>query len=144
MNLLIICEENASRSQMAQAVMERLVPEAEIVSAGLKPAGSIHPLAIRAAFEAGYSLLGQRPKSLDSLAGQAFDMVLSLCESPEVTLPVSLQNKVQFSLNLPDPARAQGSLDQQTQSFCRCFEEIQLGCELIFSRQVLAQRECRV
>ncbi len=46
--VLFLCTGNSCRSQMAEAIVNaRIGEDWEAVSAGTKPAGTVHPLAIR-------------------------------------------------------------------------------------------------
>ena len=43
MTVLFLCRQNAGRSQMAQAFLERVAPEHAAVSAGSNTAAAVHP-----------------------------------------------------------------------------------------------------
>lgn len=63
--VLFVCNQNAGRSQMAQALFERHAPEdVRGESAGDSPAGQIHPVVVEAMQEIGIDLTGRRPKRL--------------------------------------------------------------------------------
>ena len=47
MRYLVLCTGNRCRSQMAHGILEQLHPEAEVCSAGVRPASEVHPLAIK-------------------------------------------------------------------------------------------------
>ena len=47
--ILILCTGNSCRSHMAEGILQKaLGPDFEVASAGSKPAGYVHPLAIKA------------------------------------------------------------------------------------------------
>lgn len=63
--VLFVCNQNAGRSQMAQAFFERYAPEglwAE--SAGNHPIAAIHPVVLEAMAEVGIDLSARSPKKL--------------------------------------------------------------------------------
>ena len=63
--VLFICVGNSSRSQMAEALFNRLVQgRARAVSAGTEPARAIDPNAVAVMAELGIDISGQSPKSL--------------------------------------------------------------------------------
>jgi arsenate reductase (thioredoxin) len=63
--VLFVCNQNAGRSQMAQALFERHAPDdIRGESAGDTPASSIHPVVVEAMKEVGIDLSDRRPKRL--------------------------------------------------------------------------------
>ena len=55
--ILILCTGNSCRSQMAEAVLRAAAGElVEACSAGSKPAGRVHPLALKVMAEIGLDL----------------------------------------------------------------------------------------
>jgi len=63
--VLFVCTQNAGRSQMAQAFLERYAPaDLRAESAGLEPADHIHPVVIEAMREVQIDLSDRRPKKL--------------------------------------------------------------------------------
>jgi arsenate reductase len=75
-NVLILCTGNSCRSQMAEGLWQHLgAGEWRAASAGSKPAGYIHPLAVKAMQERGIDIAQGRSKSLDEYACQEFRRV---------------------------------------------------------------------
>lgn len=98
--VLFVCVENSNRSQMAEAFghLQRRV-DVETQSAGSRPSGRINPKAIRFMAELGYSLEGQRSKSLDDITGE-FDAVITMgCGDNCPWIPARLRE----DWALPDP-----------------------------------------
>lgn len=63
--VLFVCNHNAGRSQMAQAVFERYGPaDVRAESAGTEPAPAIWPPVVEAMREIGLDLSGRTPKKL--------------------------------------------------------------------------------
>lgn len=63
--VLFVCNQNAGRSQMAQAFFERDAPEGfRAESAGTTPAARVHPEVISVMRELGIDLDGRRPQRL--------------------------------------------------------------------------------
>jgi arsenate reductase len=63
--VLFVCTQNAGRSQIAQALLDRHGPDdVRAESAGAEPANRVHPEVVEAMREIGIDLSGQRPKKL--------------------------------------------------------------------------------
>jgi arsenate reductase len=63
--VLFVCNQNAGRSQMAQAFFERYGPEdVRAESAGDSPADRVHPEVVEAMQEVGIDLSARRPQKL--------------------------------------------------------------------------------
>ena len=64
--VLFLCTGNSCRSQMAEAWLRHLAGDRfESLSAGAKPAGYVHPLAIRVMQEAGLDISKQTSKHIN-------------------------------------------------------------------------------
>lgn len=59
----------------------------DVVSAGSRPAGFVHPLAIRALAEIGISADDQYSKSADEFLNETFDVVVTVCDSAAQDCP---------------------------------------------------------
>ena len=75
--VLILCTGNSCRSHMAEGILRAAAGDVlDVQSAGSKPAGYVHPLAIRALAEIGIDISGHRSKSVDEFAGRNLDFTL--------------------------------------------------------------------
>ncbi len=102
---------------MAEAIVNaRLGERWEAFSAGSRPANTVHPLAIKALIEIGIEHHG-KPKMLNVFAGQAFDVVVTLCEDSDDNCPVWLGRGKKLHRPFPDPARVEGSEEKVMQAF---------------------------
>jgi arsenate reductase (thioredoxin) len=107
--VLILCTGNSARSQLAEAIINaRMRNEWEAFSAGTRPSGYVHPNALRALAEIGIYHEG-RSKSVDEFKGQAFDLVVTVCDSAAEDCPVWLGMGKRVHLSFPDPAKATGT-----------------------------------
>lgn len=59
----------------------------DVVSAGSRPAGWVHPLAIRALADVGIDAAGQTSKSADPFINEPFDVVVTVCDSAAQDCP---------------------------------------------------------
>ena len=98
--VLVVCVENANRSQMAEAFAHIHGGDSvEALSAGSKPSGVINPKAIRFMAELGYDLARHDSKSLDQIDGE-FDAVITMgCGDNCPWIPA----KRREDWGLPDP-----------------------------------------
>ncbi len=96
---LFVCVQNAGRSQLAQALYERLGGEAR--SAGTEPADEIHRAVIEALEEIGIDVEGRRPKALAPEDVEWADVVVTMgCGDACPVLP----GREYVEWNLADPA----------------------------------------
>jgi arsenate reductase len=94
-----VCIGNAGRSQMAQALYERLGGEAR--SAGSHPEHELHPEVIEVMRELGVDLSDRRPRGIEQDDVQWADVVVTMgCGDACPVLP----GKRYLDWNLPDPA----------------------------------------
>jgi arsenate reductase len=115
--VLFLCTGNSCRSQMAEAIVNARYPEWKASSAGTKPAGYVHELAIEALSEIGISHAGAS-KHVDDLLSKDFDLVVTVCDSAAEECPVwpgKAGRRVHHSF--VDPARAEGTLEERRQVF---------------------------
>ncbi len=103
--VLFLCTGNSCRSQMAEAIVNARLGETwEAVSAGTKPALSVHPKAVAALAEIGIRHSG-RTKSVDEFRSADLDLVVTLCDSAQEECPVWLGKGKRLHHDYPDPAK---------------------------------------
>jgi arsenate reductase len=77
--VLFLCTGNSCRSQMAEGLVNpNLGDRWEAVSAGTRPSGYVHPLAVRAMAELGIDISSHHSKSVDDYRDVAFDRAVTL------------------------------------------------------------------
>ncbi len=94
------------------------------VSAGSRPAGYVHPLAIEVLREEGIDLTNPRSKHLDEYADEAFDLVVTVCGSAHESCPAFPGAKEQLHWPFEDPAHATGTDDEKLAVFRKVRDEI--------------------
>lgn len=110
--ILFLCTGNSCRSQMAEAIVNAQLGETwEAVSAGTKPAGYVHPKALKALSEIGIEHTG-RSKQADEFRSVDFDLVVTVCDSAAEECPVWLGNGKRTHHSFLDPAKAEGTDDE--------------------------------
>lgn len=88
------------------------------VSAGSRPAGFVHPMALETLSRHGISIPeNPQSKSWDVFAGKAFDLVVTVCDQAAgESCPVFLGAPRKIHWSIPDPAKA-----ETTEAFDKAF-----------------------
>ena len=87
--ILFLCTGNAARSQMAEGLARADHGDVlDVVSAGSRPAGWVHPLAIRALADVGIDASDHTSKSADQFINEPFDVVVTVCDSAAQDCPM--------------------------------------------------------
>ena len=105
--VLVLCTGNSARSQMAEGLINARLPDRfEAHSAGTQPTGRVHPEAIAAMKEIGIDISQQQSKSMNEFIGQAFDIVITVCDDAAENCPVWLGQGQRVHIGFADPAAA--------------------------------------
>ena len=116
--VLFLCTQNSARSQMAEGLVNRLLGDQwEAFSAGTRPSGYVHPLAVRAMAELGIDLSAHRSKSTDVFRDVEFDRVLTVCDHAAKNCPAWLGTGIVKHIGFPDPAAIDGSEEERLEVF---------------------------
>lgn len=87
--VLFLCTGNAARSQMAEGLARAFHGDViDVVSAGSRPAGWVHPLAVKALADKGIDASGHTSKSADQFVDESFDVVVTVCDSAAQDCPM--------------------------------------------------------
>ena len=121
--VLILCTGNSCRSQMGEGWLRHdLGDRVEVHSAGTRPS-VVHPLAIRVMAEAGVDISSHRSKSVETLKGLAFDLVVTVCDSARDACPILPGARKTLHQSFEDPALA-GDGEDALPVFRRVRDEI--------------------
>jgi len=123
--VLFLCTGNSARSQMAEAIVNARLGDAwEAVSAGTKPTGYVHPLALRALAEMGIDHHGTRSKSVDEFRNMPFDLVVTVCDAAAEECPLWPGQGKRVHLGFPDPASVPGTEEEVLEVFRQVRDDI--------------------
>ena len=115
--VLFLCTGNSCRSQMAEAIVNaRLGDRWQAFSAGTRPAGYVHPMAVQVLQEIGIEHHG-RSKSIEEIRDIPFDLVVTVCDSAAEECPVWLGAGKRVHMGFPDPAHAKGPWEAVVMEF---------------------------
>ena len=124
LKVLFLCTENACRSQMAEGLVNHdLAGQVKAFSAGVAPS-RVHPRAIQVMAELGIDISRQRAKSVDDLAGEQFDLVITLCDHAAAQCPMFPGNTEIRHIGFPDPAQATGTEEEIMAVFRRVRDDL--------------------
>ena len=132
--VLFLCTGNSCRSHMAEGLLRALGGDRfEVFSAGAKPAGYVHPLAIQAMQELNIDISRHTSKSLDVFDGQNFDSLITVCDNAREACPAYAGAAQQLHWSLEDPAHAPGAEEEKMRAFRRVRDEIRQRIQLFLA-----------
>ena len=109
--VLFLCTGNSARSQIAEALLERMSSGAvRAASAGSHPK-PLHPNAIRVLRTYGIDISARRSKHVDEFRSERFDTVITLCDRVREVCPEFPSRPELVHWSVPDPA-LEGSTDR--------------------------------
>ncbi len=128
--VLFLCTGNSCRSHMGEGWLRQLGGDRfEALSAGAKPSGYVHPLAIKVMAEAGVDIAGHRSKDIREFDGQSLDVLVTVCDNARESCPFFAGAKRTIHHSFDDPAHATGSDEEKLAVFRRVRDEIRAWVE---------------
>ncbi len=127
--ILILCTGNSCRSQMAEGFLRAAAGDiVDAYSAGSKPAGHIHPLAMQVMREAGVELSSPqyRSKSWNEFLDKSITTIITVCGAADGACPCFPGQMHRHHWQFDDPAHATGSEAEILAEFRRVRDQIQL------------------
>jgi arsenate reductase len=122
--VLILCTANSARSQMAEGLLRHDAGEKfDVESAGTR-ATHVRPEAIAVMKEIGIDISSHRSKVVDEFAAEAFDYVLTVCDSANEACPIFPGHGNRLHHAFEDPAAVQGSDEDRLSAFRRVRDQI--------------------
>jgi arsenate reductase (thioredoxin) len=123
--VLILCTGNSCRSHMAEGILRQAAGDLlNVQSAGSKPAGYVHPLAVRALAEIGIDLSSHRSKHLNEFLTAPVETVITVCGNADQVCPAFPGQINRHHWGFDDPAHATGTEEEQLAVFRRVRDEI--------------------
>jgi arsenate reductase len=123
--ILVLCTGNSCRSHLAEGILRAALGDRyRVASAGSKPAGYVHPLAIRALDEIGLDISAHHSKHLDEFLDQDVETVITVCGNADQACPMFPGQMNRHHFPFDDPAHAEGTEEEQMAVFRRVRDEI--------------------
>ena len=110
--ILILCTGNSCRSQMADGLLNNLLKDAIIYSAGTKPE-PVNPFAIKAMDQLAIDISKNSSNHVDEYIDIDFDYVFTVCDNAKEICPVYTRAKQMIHRSFLDPADAKGTDSEQ-------------------------------
>src|SRR5688572_12305483 len=108
--VLILCTGNSCRSHLAEGFLRTAAGDIlDVQSGGSKPAGYVHPLAIKVMAEVGIDISQHRSKHLNEFLNQPVQTVITVCGNADQACPLFPGQLQRHHWGFFDPAKAQGS-----------------------------------
>lgn len=127
--VLILCTGNSCRSHLAEGIRAAAGDVVNVASAGSKPAGYVHPLAIQVMQEIDIDISGHRSKHLDEFLSQPVETVVTVCGNADQACPMFPGQVNRYHWGFADPAHATGTDDEKLVVFRRVRDEIRMVFE---------------
>ena len=123
--VLILCTGNSCRSHLAEGLLRAASNDRFVVaSAGSKPAGYVHPLAIQVMAEIGIDITSHTSKHMNDFLNQPVETVITVCGNADQACPLFPGQLNRHHWPFEDPAHATGTEAEKLAVFRRVRDEI--------------------
>ncbi len=125
-SILFLCTGNSCRSQMAEGFMKAFGGDRfEVFSAGSRPEGYVHPLAIETMKQLGIDISSNRSKSVEEFLQRPIDILITVCDNAKEACPVLPGHPATAHWGFEDPAKYEGSREEQLAFYRKIAGEIE-------------------
>lgn len=123
--VLILCTGNSCRSHLAEGFLKTAAGDIlNVQSAGSKPAGYVHPLAIKVMNEIGIDISRHHSKHMNDFLNQPVETVITVCGNADQACPMFPGQLNRHHWGFDDPAHATGTEEEKLVVFRRVRDEI--------------------
>jgi len=138
--ILILCTGNSCRSHIGEGFLRAALGDlANVQSAGSKPAGYVHPLAIKVMAEVGIDISAHRSKPLTAFLQQPVHTVITVCGHADQACPIFPGQVNRHHWPFFDPAKATGSEGE----ILNCFRTIRDEMRRVFEAYAAGLRDAK-
>lgn len=132
-DLLVLCTGNSARSILAEYILRaKGKGRFNVSSAGARPAGRVHPMAVRVLRERyGLDASDARSKSWDEFRAHPFHFVITVCDDAREACPVWPGQPVVAHWRSPDPGHAGGDDEALYRAFVNVASQIAARADLL-------------
>jgi arsenate reductase len=123
--VLVLCTGNSCRSHLAEGILRAAAGDIlNVVSAGSKPAGYVHPLAIQVMKEIDMDISGHTSKHMNEFLTGKIETVITVCGNADQACPIFPGQVNRHHWPFDDPAHATGTDEEKLAVFRRVRNEI--------------------
>lgn len=123
--VLILCTGNSCRSHLAEGFLRATAGDfLAVASAGSKPTGYVHPMAIQVMKEIGIDISGHRSKSMLEFLDAQVETVITVCGNADQACPIFPGQVNRHHWPFEDPAHATGTDEEKLAVFRRVRNEM--------------------
>jgi arsenate reductase (thioredoxin) len=123
--VLILCTGNSCRSHLAEGFLRAAAGDVlDVQSAGSKPAGYVHPVAIKVMQEVGIDISQHTSKHMNQFLDQKIETVITVCGNADQACPIFPGQVNRYHWAFVDPAHAKGSEGEILNVFRQVRDEI--------------------
>ena len=123
--VLILCTGNSCRSHLAEGILRAAAGDfLDVQSAGSKPAGYVHPLAVVVMREIGLDISAHTSKHMNQFLAQPVETVITVCGNADQACPLYPGQMNRHHWPFEDPAHATGTDVEKLAVFRRVRDEI--------------------
>ena len=123
--ILILCTGNSCRSHLAEGFLRAALGDGfDVQSAGSKPAGYVHPMAVEVMKEIGIDISGHRSKHMNEFLPLPVETVITVCGNADQACPMYPGQLNRHHWGFDDPAHATGTEEDRRAAFRRVRDEI--------------------
>ena len=128
--VLILCTGNSCRSHLAEGILRAAAGDfLNAQSAGSKPSGYVHPLAIQVMQEIGFDIAAHRSKHMNDFLSHPVETVITVCGNAEQACPMFPGQVNRHHWGFDDPAHATGTDAEKLTVFRKVRDEIKMVFE---------------
>ena len=139
--VLILCTGNSCRSHIAEGILRACAGDLfEVFSAGSKPKGEVHPLAIKVLKEIGIDASDHTSEHLDMYLDKGIHTVITVCGNADQACPNFSGTINRYHWGFEDPPHAQLEGESELDAFRRIRDEI----KLVFEAYAAGYREAKL
>ncbi|MEO7298835.1 MAG: arsenate reductase ArsC [Verrucomicrobiota bacterium] len=123
--VLILCTGNSCRSHLVEGILRKEAGDwLDVQSAGSKPAGYVHPLAIKVMAEIDIDISQHRSKHLEEFVSKKVETVITVCGNADQACPIFPGQVNRHHWGFFDPAKAEGSEEEKLKIFRQVRDEV--------------------
>jgi arsenate reductase len=122
--VLFVCTHNSARSQIAEALLERVGAGAFDASSAGTEVTTVNPFAVRVLADVGIDWSHARSTSIADVLDQSFDYVITVCDSARDACPVVPGGRQTLHWSLEDPSAVEGPDERKLAAFERTRDEV--------------------